>query len=114
MGLHFVQRWALRRIRVTETCPYRIVGTPWPKGAETKHTIVSGTAGSGKTELANAMEGTTAQSIVVPQNPKTALSVRAMLTANIGTMDLLPDEGAPFSIRAWIEREDAGRARHRV
>ena len=63
-----------------------------------------------KTELsalANAMEGTVAQSIVDPANPKTALSVRAMLTANIGAMDLLTDEGLPFSIREWIERERA-------
>ena len=64
-----------------------------------------------KTELsalADAMEGTVAQSIVDPANPKTALSVRAMLTANIGAMDLLPDEGAPFSIREWIERGEPG------
>ena len=36
------------------------------------------------TALAEAMEGTVAQSIVDPDNPKTALSVRAMLTANLG------------------------------
>ena len=35
------------------------------------------------TALAEAMEGTVAQSIVDPDNPKTALSVRAMLTANL-------------------------------
>ena len=64
-----------------------------------------------KTELrglAEAMEGTVTQSIVDPENPRTALSVRAMLTANIGAMDLLPDEGDPFSIREWIGREDDG------
>ena len=44
-----------------------------------------------------------AQSIVDPANPKTALSVCAMLTANIGAMDLFPDEGRPFPIRNWIE-----------
>ena len=54
------------------------------------------------------MEGTVAQSIVDPANPKTALSVRAMLTANIGAMDLLSDDGPPFSIREWIEREGGG------
>ena len=47
-----------------------------------------------------------AQSIVDPANPKTALSVRAMLTANIGAMEVLPDVGDPFSIRKWIECED--------
>ena len=35
------------------------------------------------TALAEAMEGTVAQSIVDPENPKTALSVRAMLTAHV-------------------------------
>ena len=217
-------RWLLLRSRGRGVCPYRIADIPWPKGAETRHTIVSGTTGSGKTvliadlveqirkrgercivydkmgsytetffdehrdillnpldrraprwspfleartardfdtmaaaliprqkdaadpfwitaarqlfshgaavlwqrgetrnrvlvdhllktelsALAEAMEGTVAQSIVDPANPKTALSVRAMLTANIGAMDLLPDEGAPFSIREWIEQGDPG------
>ncbi|MDE0390799.1 MAG: type IV secretion system DNA-binding domain-containing protein [Rhodospirillales bacterium] len=219
-----LHRRARRLLRRSETGSYRIAGIPWPSGAETRHTIVSGTTGSGKTvliadlveqirergercvvydkmgsytetffdptrdvllnpldaraprwspfveartardfdtmaaaliprqkdaadpfwitaarqlfshgaavlwkrgetrnrvlvdhllktelkALAEAMEGTVAQSIVDPANPKTALSVRAMLTANIGAMDLLPDEGQPFSIRQWIEREDAG------
>ncbi len=31
--------------------PYRIAGVPWPERAETQHTIVSGTTGSGKTVL---------------------------------------------------------------
>ena len=58
------------------------------------------------TELAQAMEGTVAQSIVDPDNPKTALSVRAMLTANLSALEFLPDEGKPFSIREWISDED--------
>ncbi len=58
------------------------------------------------TELAQAMEGTVAQSIVDPENPKTALSVRAMLTANLSALEFLPDEGTPFSIREWISDED--------
>ena len=57
------------------------------------------------TELAQAMEGTVAQSIVDPDNPKTALSVRAMLTANLSALEFLPDEGEPFSIREWISDE---------
>ena len=217
-------RWALLQGREPEAAPYRIAGIPWRKEAETLHTIVSGTTGSGKTvlisdlveqvrergercivydkmgsytetffdekrdillnpmdkrsprwspffeactdrdfdtmanaliptqkniadpfwidaarqlfsrgaavlwkqgetrnrvlvdlllktelrELAEAMAGTVTQSIIDPQNPKTTLSVRAMLTANIGTMDLLPDEGAAFSIREWIERDGEG------
>ena len=54
------------------------------------------------TALAEAMEGTVAQSIVDPDNPKTALSVRAMLTANLSALEFLPDGGEPFSIREWI------------
>ena len=57
------------------------------------------------TALAQAMEGTVAQSIVDPENPKTALSVRAMLTANLSALEFLPDEGEPFSIREWIGEE---------
>ena len=60
------------------------------------------------TELAEAMEGTVAQSIVDPENPKTALSVRAMLTANLSALEFLPDEGKPFSIREWISDEKRG------
>ncbi len=60
------------------------------------------------TALARAMEGTVAQSIVDPDNPKTALSVRAMLTANIGALEYLPDTGAPFSIRDWVSDEAGG------
>ena len=58
--------------------------------------------------LAQAMEGTVAQSIVDPDNPKTALSVRAMLTANIGALEYLPDTGPPFSIRDWVSDEAGG------
>ncbi len=60
------------------------------------------------TALAQAMEGTVAQSIVDPDNPKTALSVRAMLTANIGALEYLPDTGPPFSIRDWVSDEAGG------
>ena len=59
-------------------------------------------------KLAEAMEGTVAQSIVDPDNPKTALSVRAMLTANIGALEYLPDTGEPFSIRDWISNDGRG------
>ena len=60
------------------------------------------------TALAEAMEGTVAQSIVDPENPKTALSVRAMLTAHLGALEVLADIGAPFSIRDWISDENRG------
>ena len=80
----------------------------WQRGETRNRVLVDHLLKAELSALAEAMEGTVAQSIVDPANPKTALSVRAMLTANIGAMDLLPDEGAPFSIREWIEQGDPG------
>ena len=79
----------------------------WKRGETRNRVLVEHLLKTQLDALAQAMEGTVAQSIVDPANPKTALSVRAMLTANIGAMDLLPDEGRPFSIRDWVE--DGGR-----
>ena len=42
---------ALLRFRPPEVRPYTIAGIPWARDAETLHTIVSGTTGSGKTVL---------------------------------------------------------------
>ena len=80
----------------------------WKRGETRNRVLVGHLLKTELSALAEAMEGTVAQSIVDPANPKTALSVRAMLTANIGAMDLLPDEGRSFSIRQWIEREGEG------
>ena len=80
----------------------------WQRGETGNKVLIDHLLKTELSALAEAMEGTVAQSIVDPANPKTALSVRAMLTANIGTMDLLSDEGPPFSIREWIEREGQG------
>ena len=80
----------------------------WKRGETRNRVLVEHLLKTSLDTLAQAMEGTVAQSIVDPQNPKTALSVRAMLTANIGTLELLPDEGDPFSIRDWIENDRGG------
>ena len=78
------------------------------KGVTENRILVEHLLKTDLSDLAKAMEGTVAQSIVDPENPKTALSVRAMLTANIGALESLPDTGKPFSIRDWIanDRED--------
>ena len=76
------------------------------KGITENRVLVDHLLKTDLTALAEAMEGTVAQSIVDPENPKTALSVRAMLTANLGALEFLPDEGKPFSIREWIGDED--------
>ncbi len=75
------------------------------KGVTQNRVLVEHLLKTDLTALAQAMEGTVAQSIVDPENPKTALSVRAMLTANLAAFEFLPDEGRPFSIREWISRE---------
>ena len=81
-------------------------GVLWEKGVKQNAVLVEHLLKTDLTELAKAMEGTVAQSIVDPENPKTALSVRAMLTANIGAMEILPDAGKPFSIREWTSRNE--------
>ena len=81
------------------------VGVLWQKGETKNRVLVEHLLKTDLSDLAKVMEDTVAQSIVDPQNPKTALSVRAMLTANIGAMEVLADSGEPFSIREWISRE---------
>ena len=83
-------------------------GVLWERGVTENKVLVDHLLKTDLTALAEAMEGTVAQSIVDPENPKTALSVRAMLTANLSAMEFLPDTGTPFSIRDWISREDGG------
>ena len=81
-------------------------GVFWNRGVTENKVLVDHLLKTDLTALAKAMEGTVAQSIVDPENPKTALSVRAMLTAHLGALELLPDTGKPFSIREWISDED--------
>ena len=81
-------------------------GVFWKRGVEDNKVLVDHLLKTDLTALAEAMEGTVAQSIVDPENPKTALSVRAMLTANLSALEFLPDTGKPFSIRDWISDED--------
>ena len=83
-------------------------GVFWKQGVTDNRVLVDHLLKTELTALAEAMQGTVAQSIVDPENPKTALSVRAMLTANLSALELLPDEGKPFSIREWISDEERG------
>ena len=84
-------------------------GVFWKQGVTENKVLVDHLLKTDLTALAKAMEGTVAQSIVDPENPKTALSVRAMLTAHLGALEFLPDTGKPFSIRDWIGKEDGAR-----
>ena len=84
-------------------------GVLWEKGERDNRVLVEHLLKTNLKALAEAMEGTVAQSIVDPENPKTALSVRAMLTAHLGAMEVLADSGEPFSIRKWIGNDrDSG------
>lgn len=71
------------------------------------------------TEAAKLARGTEAQSIIDENNPKTALSVMAMLATNLKSLTTLRDrrierdrngnvigEEEPFSIRRWIENQN--------
>ncbi len=78
------------------------------KGVTENRVLVDHLLKTELTALAQAMEDTVAQSIVDPENPKTALSVRAMLTAHLGALEVLPDDGTPFSIRDWVSDEKRG------
>ena len=66
-------------------------GVLWKRGVTENRILVEHLLKTELTSLAEAMEGTVAQSIVDPENPKTALSVRAMLTAHLGALECLPD-----------------------
>ena len=81
-------------------------GVLWSRGVTENKVLVDHLLKTELTALAEAMEGTVAQSIVDPENPKTALSVRAMLTAHLSALEFLPDTGERFSIREWIADED--------
>ena len=64
-------------------------GVFWKRGVTENSVLVDHLLKTDLTALAKAMEGTVAQSIVDPENPKTALSVRAMLTAHLGALEFL-------------------------
>ena len=68
-------------------------GVLWEQGERDNRVLVEHLLKTNLKALAEAMEGTVAQSIVDPENPRTALSVRAMLTAHLGAMEILPDAG---------------------
>ncbi len=77
----------------------RIAGNP------TNEQLVSQLLKIDLTEMAALLKNTAAQSIIDEQSPKTALSVRAVMTAYLSCLEHLPDDpkATPFSIRNWIE-----------
>ena len=59
-------------------------------------------------DLAEAMQGTVAQSIVDPDIHRTALSVRTVLTTRLRALFHLKHDAAAFSIREWVQNEKPG------
>ncbi len=80
----------------------RIAGNP------TNEMLVSQLLKIDLTEMAALLKNTAAQSIIDEQSPKTALSVRAVMTAYLSCLEHLPDDptAEPFSIRNWIEDDE--------
>ena len=80
----------------------------WRQGETGNRALVEQLLKMNPPDLARAMEGAACWSFADPKSPKTALGVRAMLTAGMGAMEELPDTGAAFSIRRWIvdDRDD--------
>lgn len=60
------------------------------------------------TDMAALLKNTAAQAIIDEKSPKTALSVRAVMTAYLACLEHLSDDkdAAPFSIREWIEDDE--------
>lgn len=67
----------------------------WAKDVAENRVLVERLLKTELTALSRAKEGTVAQSMANPENPKTALSVRAMLTANSGALEHLPRHRYP-------------------
>jgi type IV conjugative transfer system coupling protein TraD len=57
-------------------------------------------------EAAEIVKDTAAKSLIDPENPKTALSIRAVLTTHLKGFCALPDGDSTFSIGKWI-RDDS-------
>ncbi|MEM8986691.1 MAG: type IV secretion system DNA-binding domain-containing protein [Pseudomonadota bacterium] len=64
---------------------------------------------SSPTELEDFLEGTVATQIVNTKAERMAAGVRMMLSTYLKALQMMPDEGAPFSISQWIndDRSDA-------
>jgi type IV conjugative transfer system coupling protein TraD len=82
------------------------------KGKPTNELLLSQLLKIDLSEMAALLKNTAAQSIIDEQSPKTALSVRAVMSAYLSCLEHLPSgtpvgvPGAPagnFSIRDWIE-----------
>lgn len=60
------------------------------------------------TILANSLVGSAAASVIDPESPKTAVSIRAIIATYFNCLRYLKDEPDGFSIRDWVENGEPG------
>ena len=84
----------------------RIATAQWQNGLWGNGDLVDAALRTDFTEIVTLLKGSPAQSIIPENSPKTALSVRAIMSAYLQCLIYLRDDGKPFSIRDWVEDED--------
>src|SRR3546814_6378536 len=57
-------------------------------------------------KIYESLKGTVADPLISPDAAKMAQSIRAVLNAHAESIRFMPDNGEPFSIKDWIERDD--------
>ncbi|AJA11632.1 Type IV secretion system protein, TraD, DNA-binding domain (plasmid) [Sphingopyxis fribergensis] len=57
-------------------------------------------------KIYESLKGTVADPLISPDAAKMAQSIRAVLNAHAESIRFLPDNGEPFSIKNWVERDD--------
>lgn len=80
----------------------------WKKGDYDMKVLTQNLVQTDMKALARLMKGTEMQSIIDEGQPKTALSVRSVLTTNIQPLRLLQPVQDPFSVRRWVQDDDRG------
>lgn len=76
------------------------------EGREDTQVLLDLLCRKGIEDLQVVLKNTFAEALVASEIEKTALSVKSILTANLKRLEFLCKEGAQFSIRDWIMRED--------
>ncbi len=58
-------------------------------------------------ELQSLLQGTEAESLMSEKTEKTAISIKSVLATYLKSLCYLKDEGTPFSIRQWLQNDNA-------
>jgi type IV conjugative transfer system coupling protein TraD len=76
------------------------------EGREDTQVLLDLLCRKGIEDLQVVLKNTFAEALVASEIEKTALSVKSILTANLKRLEFLCKDGASFSIREWIKKED--------